>query len=208
MRCNFKIDGKNVNEFMNDFLQESVSNYVRNCNKCYNCLSRYIALGNGDKNPEIMCIGELPNTSKETITSLKLKNGHYNVCNAFTGKAGDFLRDIVKEAGFKSAYYTNLLKHGFEDNKVNEERWDNCSNWLDTEIAIVNPKIIILLGTLPTKYILELDNPNKVRNTMIEVGRLKYFSTWHPSYCSIYNRISKNDYLNIFKKIKKEIEVD
>jgi uracil-DNA glycosylase family protein len=74
----------------------------------------------------------------------------------FVGPAGKLLREILRAAGFteRELYLTNAVKHfKFEQRgkrrlhvKPNYTEVTACKRWLDQELALVRPRIVVCLG--------------------------------------------------------------
>lgn len=145
----------------------------------------------GDGNPKsgVLCIGEAP--GGEEIKQL----------TPFVGKAGKNLDKFLGEIGIDrtKCYITNAVK--FRPTKVSPSgntvnatpTWDDVCDfrpYLEKEIKIISPKIIITLGGIPAKSI--LNNPNIAMSAIH--GRVsecpefncKVFHLYHPASV-IYN---------------------
>ncbi|HWZ16939.1 MAG TPA: uracil-DNA glycosylase family protein [Mucilaginibacter sp.] len=143
----------NANEF--DILGEK----VRNCDLCPRmCYSQKILnRSSGSLNAEIMFIGEAPG-----------RLGADNSGIPFHGdKAGHNFEELLKFAGIhrSNIFVTNAVLCNPRDEKGNNStptkaEIDNCSFYLREQIKLINPKIIVTLGSVAlesTKYILKHD---------------------------------------------------
>jgi len=61
---------------------------------------------------------------------------------------------------------------------------ETCFPYLETQIALINPKIIVTLGNVPTQYLLETtEGITKLRGQWFDwLGDIKIFPMFHPSY--------------------------
>jgi len=109
----------------------------------------------------------------------------------FVGKAGQLLREHLREIGFnrKNTMITNVLPCRPEKNKFpsNSEIIEKCmKKWLLEELLLVDPKVIILLGSKPLLYVLGVEEGiSKVRGTKYYIDESKNIlciPTFHPSY--------------------------
>jgi uracil-DNA glycosylase family protein len=108
--------------------------------------------GKGPSTAEVMLVGEQPG-DREDI------EGH-----PFVGPAGKLLDRAVDEAGIdrKDVYITNVVKHfRFEPRgkrrihkKPNAEQIGACRPWLEAELSVVKPKVLVCLGATAAQAII------------------------------------------------------
>ena len=143
---------------------------------CKNCkLSnnrKNIVLGYGNKNADIMFIGDGPGVEEDFQG------------NPFVGKAGQLMNKAFEGLGINKSdlYITNILKCKMDYNKVPEdEEYQTCLNYLRNQVILIKPKIIVLLGSVALKNILGKEyGIINVRGTWIEKKGILYMPTWHP----------------------------
>ena len=90
--------------------------------------------GEGDVNAKVMLIGEGPGAEED-------QEGR-----PFVGRAGKLLEKILNSAGFKreDVFITNIVKCRPPNNRNPEQKeMKACSKFIDAQIAIINPKIIV-----------------------------------------------------------------
>jgi uracil-DNA glycosylase family protein len=108
--------------------------------------------GAGPRNAAIMFVGEQPGDVEDIEGE------------PFVGPAGRLLREALAEAGIDDAsvYLTNAVKH-FKwrekgkrriHERPNREEVLACRLWLDSEIAIVKPRVLVALGATAASLIL------------------------------------------------------
>ena len=108
--------------------------------------------GEGKTEAEVMFIGEQPGNDEDLA-------GH-----PFVGPAGRLLNDALAQAGIERGrtYVTNVVKH-FKWEPRGKRRIHAkprageigaCRPWLDAEIAVVHPRIIVCLGATAAKALL------------------------------------------------------
>jgi uracil-DNA glycosylase family protein len=108
--------------------------------------------GEGSPNAEIVLVGEQPGDEED------LKG------RPFVGPAGRLLDNALEQAGIdrKSAYVTNVVKH-FKwqprgkrriHQKPNAGEVAACRPWLDTELALLKPKVLVCLGATAAQALL------------------------------------------------------
>ena len=167
---------------------------IVNCKKCNLYKQRNnIVFGNGNRNAEIMLIGEGP--------------GYYEDLQgvAFVGKSGQLLDKILAASGFtreEHVFIGNIIKCRPPDNRdpLQEER-DACIPYLHKQIALINPKIIILLGATALKGLIDPDAKiTKVRGEWMEWQGRMVMPTYHPS-ALLRNEKLKQPVWEDFKKV-------
>jgi DNA polymerase len=80
-----------------------------------------------------------------------------------------------------------------------------CNEYLKDEIAIINPKIICLLGNTPFYSILGGKEISKNHGKFISKDNHMYFVTFHPA-ATIYNQKLVNVFKNDIKKLVNELQ--
>ena len=185
---------------------KEIAEKIKNCKKCELWKNRTNAVpGEGSPNAKIMFIGEAPGRNEDL----------YGI--PFCGRAGAVLDDLLSEIGLKreDVFITNVVKcrpPGNRDPKPEEIA--ACSPFLDEQIKVVNPKIIVTLGNYATSYILnkfgfKAENISKVRGKVFKVTTLlttlKIIPTYHPA-TSLYRPPLREDLKEDFKIIARELE--
>ena len=74
----------------------------------------------------------------------------------FVGAAGKFLNHLLELAGLDRSgiYITNVVKCYLPDNKATEEQIEACTPYLDRQVELIKPKLIVALGSVAAKYLL------------------------------------------------------
>jgi uracil-DNA glycosylase len=155
---------------------------VQKCRGCdlYACATQAV-FGEGPKSAEIVFIGEQPGDEED-------RQGH-----PFVGPSGKLLDRALVEAGIDRSlvYVTNAVKHfKFEERgkrrlhkKPNGPEIRACRPWLEAEINLIQPQIIVCLGATATQtifgttYRLTKERGQFVRNSWAA----HVTSTVHPS---------------------------
>ena len=125
---------------------EQVRNQVVSCTKCDLCNTRNNSVpGKGDYNSEIIFIGEAPGRSEDKVGE------------PFVGAAGKKLSDALEyaEISREAVYITNVVKCRPPNNRVptvNEK--ESCRDYLESEIALIKPKVICIMGNTAYQSIL------------------------------------------------------
>jgi uracil-DNA glycosylase len=100
--------------------------------------SKHAVPGEGPQDAIIMIVGQNPGAEED-------ESGR-----PFVGRAGKYLTKTLAEYGIKreDIYITNIVKHTSPKNrKPYPDEVEACLPYLMTQISIIKPKIIVLLGT-------------------------------------------------------------
>jgi DNA polymerase len=137
--------------------------------------------GEGDLRPSLMLVGEQPG-DKEDLAG-----------EPFVGPAGRVLAEGLEEAGIdrRSVYITNAVKH-FRWRKQGKRRLHEkpsswhitaCRPWLEKEIEIVRPQVVVCLGATAAQALIGRDfRVTRDRGKVVERPGLPPLSaTVHPS---------------------------
>ena len=179
------------------FSLKMIQEKVKICQKCDLCITRKNAVpGKGNQNADIVFIGEAPGKSEDLSGE------------PFIGIAGKILNDALENAGLtrNDVYITNIVKCRPPKNRVpTEVEKTMCSNYLENELAIINPKIICLLGNTPFYSILGGKEISKNHGKFVFKDNRRYFITFHPA-ATIYNQKLVKVFKNDIKKLVKELQ--
>ncbi|MEM2214747.1 MAG: type-4 uracil-DNA glycosylase [Candidatus Nezhaarchaeales archaeon] len=186
---------------------EEVAREVASCRKCRLWSSRMKPVpGQGDVYADVMLVGEAPGYNEDVEG------------RPFVGAAGKFLDKLLEMAGFRrdEVFITNILKcrpPGNRDPLPDEV--DACTPYLDKQVAVIKPKLIVCLGRYSTNYIL-LKGGVKTYRGRISTVRGQVFKinfedlsllvvpTYHPA-AGLYNPKLKNMLINDFILIGKVV---
>jgi DNA polymerase len=152
------------------------------CQGCDLCReATQTVFGEGSKSSLIMMVGEQPGDEED-------KKGV-----PFVGPAGRLLNSIMEEAGVArdSVYVTNAVKH-FSFERVGKRRLHKkplvrqiiaCKPWLEAEIRVVRPRVIVCLGATAVGSLLGRQHRlTDIRGQALPLeGDRIAVATWHPS---------------------------
>ena len=162
---------------MNNILEfESLKNNCLDCKQCALSKTRTnVVFGRGNPNTKIFIIGEGPGHN-EDMEGL-----------AFVGRAGKLLDAAFQSVGIdtnRDCFISNIVKCRPPNNrKPQKEEIESCSTWLDQQINLINPKIIVLAGSTAVESYLNIKEPiSKIRGKWIERDGRKVMPIFHPSY--------------------------
>jgi DNA polymerase len=147
------------------------------CTRCEISKTRTQAVfGVGDPQARWMIIGEAPGADED-------RKGE-----PFVGKAGQLLNNMLAAIGMprESVYIANVLKcrpPNNRDPKVDEAA--NCRGYLERQIELVNPALILVVGRIAAQNLLQTDAPLarlRGREHLAPLSRTSVIVTYHPAY--------------------------
>jgi len=172
---------------------------VEACKKCpLHTQAQNAVFGDGPSDAKIMLIGEAPGKN-EDLAGLP-----------FVGKAGELLTELLSSVGLnrREVYIANVVKHrppGNRDPTRNEV--EACKPFLEKQIEIINPEIIVLLGNHALEFVTGSKGISTIHGKILKKelsGKTrKIIPTFHPA-ALIYNRALRPDAEKDWEKIKKE----
>ncbi len=174
---------------------------IAKCNKCRLSKTRIHALcGEGNLNAKLMLIAQAPgeNEDREGIM--------------FIGPSGKVLDELlqISKVEREELYMTNLVKCMLPKNrKPKQDEIDMCSSYLDEEIELINPEILVPLGHYATTYVFKkYDLPVQSKQDFYTVyGRLflsgnrKILPLQHPA-AVCHNASLKDELVKNYHKLK------
>jgi len=149
---------------------------IGDCQRCKLSKGRKnIVIGAGNADAKLMFIGEAPG-KEEDIQG-----------EPFVGEAGMLLTKLIEKMGFKrdSVYIANIIKCRPPMNRDPEEdEIISCRSFLDRQIDIIAPKIIITLGRIALQTLMDNDKIKitAARGTFFEYKGIPVMPTFHPAY--------------------------
>lgn len=119
-----------------------------NCNNCELCMTRNnVVFGVGVENADVMFVGEGPGEQED------LKG------EPFVGPAGKLLDDMLSIIDLyrdENCYIANIVKCRPPKNRdPKDEEQDACIGYLRNQVTLVNPKIIVCLGRIAAKKLID-----------------------------------------------------
>ena len=150
---------------------------VQSCTRCDLSKTRtQTVFGTGDQQATWMIIGEAPGAEED-------RQGE-----PFVGKAGQLLNNMLLAIGMprETVYIANVLKcrpPNNRDPKADEAA--NCRGYLERQIALVNPALILVVGRIAAQNLLQTDQPlARLRGKAhrAPVSNVPVVVTYHPAY--------------------------
>lgn len=128
----------------------------------------------GNFEAELMFVGEAPGADED-------QQGE-----PFVGRAGQLLTKIIEGIGLKreDVFIGNINRCRPPKNRAPEpDESVVCKPFLLREIAVVRPKVIVVLGATAAQNLLETNTPiGKLRGRFHEFRGTKVMPTFHPAY--------------------------
>lgn len=176
----------------------SLSEEIRRCTACPLYKSATLAVpGEGPKEAKIMLVGEAPGAEED-------RQGL-----PFVGRSGKFLDKMLEVAGLdrRNVFVTNAVKHRPPKNRApKSSEIKICTElWLDKQIEILKPKLIVVLGGIALKALIKETSVEKLHGKIIEENKQTYFVTFHPSAALRFPPTRKK-MEDDFKKLKKYLK--
>ncbi|MDX9851300.1 MAG: uracil-DNA glycosylase [Anaerolineaceae bacterium] len=164
--------------------------------KCQNCPlyhSRIQAVpGEGPENANVMFIGEGPGFHEN-------QQGR-----PFVGQAGKFLDELLSAAGLRreTVFITNVVKCRPPGNRDPQpEELEACSKFLDRQIEIINPEMIVTLGRFSMAKFFGQVKISQIHGNMRKIGQRYIVAMYHPA-AALHQPALKNTLLSDFAKLK------
>jgi DNA polymerase len=173
-------------------------NSIENCNLKDN--SQNLVLGDGDIESPIMLIGEAPGIEEDKSST------------SFRGEVGELLNKMlsaieIKRQNIYCSYAINFRPP--EDRKPTSQEIKRYSVFLKEHIAIINPKIVILMGSSAMEAVTGINSKisserGKWKEIILKNKTYPVMITFNPSYLIRFPENKKYSWEDL-KKIKKKI---
>jgi uracil-DNA glycosylase family 4 len=176
---------------------EQIKQQALVCVKCRLCESRKkVVFGEGNLRARLMFVGEAPGFNED-------QQGR-----PFVGSAGELLAKMISAMGFSrdDVYIANVIKCRPPENRDPEaEEIAACSPYLQKQIELISPNVIVALGTFAAQVLLENDlSISRIRGKpwpkKIGEVELTVFPTFHPAFL-LRNAERKKDVWEDLQKV-------
>jgi uracil-DNA glycosylase family 4 len=152
---------------------EELHKEIEQCRRCRLAQGRTRAVpGEGPADAKIMFIGEGPGFQED-------RQGR-----PFVGPAGQFLNELLASIGLdrSKVYITNVVKSRPPNNRDPQpDEIAACAPWLEQQIAIIRPKIIVTLGRFSMARYFPGQTIGRIHGTSKKVGDTYVFAMYHPA---------------------------
>lgn len=179
---------------------ETLEKQVAQCRLCSLSESRtQTVFGVGNKNADLMIVGEAPGFYEDQLGE------------PFVGRAGKLLDAMLKAFQLSRAevYIANVLKCRPPNNRDPLPiEVGQCTPYLERQIALLAPRLIVALGRHSAHYLLETKTPlNRLRNEvhMFRATNIPLIVSYHPAYL-LRNPLDKAKAWSDWQQIMKLLE--
>ena len=155
----------------------SLDETIKKCKKCNLHKTRQnTVFGEGDPDSNIMIIGEAPGREEDEVG------------RPFVGRAGKLLNEFLKSINLNrdSVFIVNTIKCRPPENRDPEaSEISACSDYLDQQINIIKPKVLVLLGKIAANRLLGEDMPMselRLKKFFIDKYDIPIIVFYHPAY--------------------------
>lgn len=152
----------------------ALSDDCTQCGKCDLAKTRInVVIGRGNTDAKVMFIGEGPGEQEDIAGK------------PFVGAAGQLLDTLLEALMFKpdSYYIANIVKCRPPKNRVpSDAEAQACLPYLRNQVMLIKPKIIVCLGAVAAKYIVDKDvKITQIRGNWIVKKQFAILPTFHPA---------------------------
>ena len=214
IEADFVFDKKPINRFSavkkeSDISQRNKQDLLENLKKQLNSIencklksnSKNIVLGEGNIDSPIMLIGEAPGEIEDKVGS------------PFKGESGELLDKMliainIKRQNIYTSYAVNFRPP--EDRKPTSPEIKRYSNFLKEHISIIDPKIIILMGSTAMEAVTGINEKisserGKWKEIILNNNTYPLMITFNPSYLIRYPDNKKYSWEDL-KKIREKVK--
>jgi len=153
---------------------EELEAAVHACRACRLWRSRKNAVvGEGNRSADLMFIGEAPGVEEDFQG------------RPFVGAAGQLLTRMIEAMQFRreDVYIANVVKcHPPGNRDPREDEAATCLPFLRRQIELISPKVIVLLGAVPLRFVMGKTGIHRHRGQWLELNGIPVMPTYHPAY--------------------------
>jgi uracil-DNA glycosylase len=162
-------------DFLSKLSLPELEAVAKQCTECPLHRGRtHVVFGVGNPHAELMFVGEAPGRDEDLQGE------------PFIGRAGQLLTRIIEAIGMKrqDVYIANVIKCRPPNNRNPEEdEIARCEPYLMRQIALVQPRLIVALGTFAAQTLLKTKLPiSQLRGRFHTYQGVKLMPTFHPAF--------------------------
>ncbi|SFV89882.1 Uracil-DNA glycosylase, family 4 [hydrothermal vent metagenome] len=178
---------------------EKLKEQALKCHLCELSKSRtHVVFGEGNPTAAVMFIGEGPGATEDSMG------------RPFVGRSGELLTKMIENVLLiprSEVYIANIVKCRPPNNRVpTPTEAHTCQPFLNRQIELIKPKIIITLGATAYHYMTgDETGITKVRGTLHHQNGYTLIPTYHPSFL-LRNPSAKKEVFEDLKKVKALME--
>lgn len=172
---------------------DAIRQKIRTCQECSLYQGRKNSVpGEGPVTAQVMCIGEGPGFHEN-------EQG-----KPFVGQAGKFLDELLTAGGLKreEVFITNVVKCRPPANRDPEpDELAACQMYLDEQIELINPKIIVTLGRFSMARFVEAGRISQIHGKTHQADGRTVITMYHPA-AALHQPALRGDLLKDFAHLK------
>ena len=165
-----------------------------NCHACRLCETRHnVVFADGSEQADLMFIGEGPGADEDAQGV------------PFVGKAGQLLTKMIAAMQFKRSevYIANIVKCRPPGNRnPADDEMDSCIPYLNRQIQLVSPKVIVLLGNVALKGLMKRGGISRLRGHWLDYKGIMVMPTFHPAYLLRYEAAKRDAWSDLQQVMK------
>jgi DNA polymerase len=179
----------------------TLSEFEESISDCMNCdlwkdRTNFV-FGVGNPQTKLVLVGEAPGKEEDLQGE------------PFVGRAGKLLDKILAAIDLTrdEVYICNILKSRPPENRTpHQDEIDACLPYLETQLKIINPKLIVALGATAAQTLLNVKTPlGKMRSQIWKWNDFNLIATYHPA-ALLRNSNWKRPTWEDFKWVRKILE--
>ena len=168
----------------------SLQEKIDHCVRCALGKSRTnFVFGSGNPHADVMLIGDAPDRVED-------EQGF-----PFVGPAGQLLDKILQAIHLDrtQVYLCNVVKcHPSQDRSPLLSELETCRPFLNKQIALVNPKVILCMGEQAAKTVLRSNDPiQRLRGRLHQSGQHKIIVTYHPAFLLHHPQYKRDTWFDV-----------
>lgn len=158
---------------------DAIGAAARGCIRCPLAETRtQVVFGSGRSDARLVVVGEAPGQTEDRVG------------RPFVGPAGQQLRALLADGGVTVAdtYLMNVVlchplgKGGNGDRTPTNEEIEECHSWLDAQLVVVRPRVILAVGATAAQRLLDSGAPlRSLRGRAHRTAHGWVIATYHPS---------------------------
>jgi uracil-DNA glycosylase len=180
-----------------DVIRQSVAGCTR-CAELARTRTQTV-FGVGNPNARLVFLGEAPGADED-------RQGV-----PFVGRAGQLLTKIIEACTLArdDVYIMNVLKCRPPGNRNPEpQEADNCREYLDAQLAIIQPEFIVCLGAVAAKNLLGTEaSIGRMRGKFYLYNDIRVLCTYHPAYL-LRNPAAKREVWEDMQRLMAEMGIE
>jgi uracil-DNA glycosylase len=170
---------------------------IGDCTRCKLHKGRHkIVFGDGSAQAQLVFVGEGPGADEDAQGL------------PFVGRAGKLLTQMIEAMGLqrKDVYICNVVKCRPPENRAPEpDEVATCSPYLMRQIDVIRPKVVVCLGAVAAKTLLQTNRGiTQFRGQWLEWRGRKLMATYHPAYL-LRNPNAKGEVWKDLQKVMAEL---